>query len=79
MVKNRSVGISDDYAILRVNGLQFYYGYEETNDSGDWLFVVHDNCALKMRRTAKQLGFDDDESPERVLLGGIGAYLKSTK
>src|SRR5690606_36947326 len=33
-----NVGGSSDYAIAEDDDFRFYYGYEETNDQGDWLF-----------------------------------------
>ena len=71
------VGISDDYAIMRGGKMQFYYGYEEINDNGDWLFQVIQDKELKMIRTAKQLEQDVDEEPVRVLLEGISRWLDS--
>jgi hypothetical protein len=33
-----SIAIAGDYASLTVSGTQYYYGYEVTDDEGDWCF-----------------------------------------
>lgn len=72
-------GINDDYAVMRGGNYEFYYGYEETNEAGEWLFQVKtkEPYALVFERTAEALGQDADEEPVRVLLEGIATYLDS--
>lgn len=31
---------SDDYAVVELTGMRFYYGYESTDENGDWCFEV---------------------------------------
>ena len=74
-----STGISDDYAVLSGPGFKFYYGYEQTNELEEWLFVGEiENCTLRM--TAKELGFKNSFEPtEEILLAGIGLTLATCK
>jgi len=41
------ISISDDYASVDVNGISFYYGYEETNENGEWCFTIRNNVIKK--------------------------------
>ena len=74
-----STGISDDYAVLSGPGFKFYYGYEQTNELEEWLFVGEiGNCTLKM--TAEELGFKNSFEPiEEILLAGIGLTIATCK
>lgn len=73
-----NIGISDDYAILSGNGFKFYYGYEETDQDGNWLFVgqfgVYKNTYLP-----SDLGAEQWDNPEEILLKGIGLFLETMK
>lgn len=75
------ISISDDYCSLtvKISGVpvNFYYGYEEQDENGEWLFVV--TChgrriaavnAAQLKLTARKL------SIEEVFLRGIGKLIE---
>jgi hypothetical protein len=68
---------SSDYAGLEGGDHAFYYGYEQTNNAGDWLFVARHKGRVVMQYTAKDLGAERDASEvKRVLLAGIARYFE---
>lgn len=81
------IGLSDDYAVLTVGELRFYFGYEFTvpEDPGDdddveWAFVVHRMSdgrqqAELMRLPESAVHPAEREEPAFYLLAGIGHYL----
>lgn len=54
---NIPITISDDYAVVENEHLQFYYGYEETNGADEWCFVVRQRPVRReiFRRSASEL------------------------
>lgn len=74
-----TVIITDDYAVLESAGKRFYYGYEETDDEGEWCFVADLNPLRaepeKLRVPASRLGVRDREDCAENLLKGIGVLL----
>jgi len=69
----RLININDDYASLRTRDWYFYYGYEETDEWDNWLFVATRNGERYGDvMTASELGLLTNEEPGKVLLAGIG-------
>lgn len=68
-------GISDDYAIMRGGKYQFYYGYEETDDNDEWMFVVSEGDKDHLRLTAIDMDLDPEAEPVLILLEGISLWL----
>jgi hypothetical protein len=71
------IGISDDYASVDVNGVSFYYGYEETNENGEWCFIIRNN-AIKQTENIDDLiikipasNLEHTRTCEEALLCGI--------
>lgn len=79
MMNDIMLGINDDYACININGLTFYYGYEDT-DGEDWLFTVSNKkntvfaatVAELEKHTGEVLG--DWPNPENVLLTGMASF-----
>ena len=67
--------IAEDYAILKAANLQFYYGYEKTDDDADWCFTVEHNGVEQMRIPSSELRRDKFEVTE-CLLTGIGMWIQ---
>lgn len=72
------IGISDDYATITTpNGLEFYYGYEETINN-DWAFVAKNlkGKIIKYSKSFLEKHCDNlkgrDDEPFYYLLAGIG-------
>ena len=72
-----NVGISDDYAVLDAGYYRFYYGYEHTDDDGNWLFLVRKQGKTIFQRTAKQLDVDERADTSEILLVGIAEFIES--
>ena len=73
-----NVGISDDYAVLDAGDFRFYYGYEHTDDDGNWLFLVRKQGKVLFQRTAHQLNnIDELADTSEILLIGIAEYIES--
>jgi hypothetical protein len=70
---------SSDYAGLSGGDHAFYYGYEKTNDNGDWLFVAQKNGKVIMQYTANDLGEKESSEVMDVLLAGIAKYFELAK
>jgi len=78
--------ISDDYAVVQMGRFEFYYGYEHTicehgNDctldsceSKEWAFVASENNKEVGRLTAKQMGMDQFDQIEKILLTGMSRF-----
>ncbi len=71
------ISISDDYASIDVNGISFYYGYEETNENGEWCFTIRNN-AIKQTENIDNLiikipasNLEHTRTCEEALLCGI--------
>jgi hypothetical protein len=87
-MKNVSVGIASDYAVLSFDGGRFYYGYEETqctvcgypcsNDDHEeyqvWCFKAVVNEAPRLYPFS-ELGMDDMFEVDLCLLAGIGKWM----
>lgn len=67
---------SNDYAGLQGGDMAFYYGYEQTNEAGDWLFVAQHKGVDVMKYTAKDLGEKNTWEVTDVLLAGIARYFE---
>ena len=71
---------SDDYAVLRLNDIVFYYGYEYTKGD-EWCFVVHTNDVNILIMSESELrdvvDINIPESVEEYLLIGIGIFINS--
>ena len=73
---------SDDYAGLELEGISFYFGYEEIK-GGEWTFTVRKGKKLLMKLSQseieEQISYqspsDFDDEPYGFLLAGIGIYL----
>jgi hypothetical protein len=63
------ISISDDYASIDVNGISFYYGYEETNENGEWLFAIRKDGNLLFSIPNSKL--ENTNTCEEALLCGI--------
>ena len=63
------ISISDDYASVDVNGISFYYGYEETNENGEWLFAIRKDGSLLFSIPNSNL--EHTKTCEEALLCGI--------
>ena len=71
------ISISDDYAGVDVNGISFYYGYEETNENSEWCFTIRNN-AIKQTENIDDLiikipasNLEHTRTCEEALLCGI--------
>lgn len=85
-----SLGISDDYATMRVGKLRFYYGYEytvpeqpEENEPYEWAFVVKQGREILTRWSKSEVekkiekgSRNDLWGADTYLLAGIGAWMK---
>jgi hypothetical protein len=69
-----SISIASDYATLHAKNADFYYGYEEEDEEGNWCFVAtfDDN---KIVIPSTKLGVRDDTDTAKCLLAGIGWIL----
>lgn len=72
-------GCSDDYAVLMSGNLNFYYGYEVTDDADDWCFQVKKNgeeiFKISMNYIMKNVDNRQLDSPKDFLIAGIGIWL----
>lgn len=67
---------ASDYAGLSGGAYSFYYGYEETNDDGDWLFLAKVRGTVVARWTTHDLdGTTAYDQPNDVLMWGIARFL----
>lgn len=74
---NIASGSSDDYAYMKVGDLDFYYGYERTDDEGRWCFTATRGHAEVVRVPYTELGFGASEfDVDRNLLYGIGLFIR---
>lgn len=84
-----TTGLNDDYAILQVEDITFYYGYEYTMTNEEleeeWCFVVKDGQEQIFQmpksileslneRLSRKGGWNE---PVEYLLTGIGAFEKT--
>jgi hypothetical protein len=67
---------SSDYAGLEGGDMAFYYGYEKTNEAGEWLFVARQKGKVVMQYTADDLDETDHTECTDVLLAGIAKYFE---
>lgn len=67
---------SEDYAGMNGGQWSFYYGYEKTNDAGDWLFVAYRGQEEFFSATASELHQRDLWDVTAVLLYGIAFTLE---
>lgn len=87
--ENIDVYAKSDYAGLRVGGIEFYFGYEDTFceehgticcvdycDESEWAFVVKRGSDELMRIPKSKLHPIVGEEMMFYLLAGIGHYLK---
>lgn len=84
-----SVGLSDDYAVLDVDGLRFYYGYEHQVcplhgedececDEREWTFLARKGRDVLMQIPESKMNPDVGKfDVVRGLLNGIGLWLKA--
>ena len=75
-----SYGYSDDYAILESGKYTFYYGYEETDENENWLFIIRQNGNVIFQKTSKEIenSLNDNYQlhyPVDYLNVGIGLWL----
>lgn len=70
---------SSDYAGMSNSKYDFYFGYEETDDDGNWLFIAKNKKSgrriikISSIELEKWCGQEID-SPEHGLLVGIGVF-----
>lgn len=67
--------VASDYAGISGGAYSFYYGYEETNEDDDWLFLAKVRGTVVARWTAEELGFGQHDHPSDVLMWGIAKFL----
>ena len=65
------ISISDDYASVDVNGISFYYGYEETIENGEWCFQAKTKGGKEITLPFSRLGARDSFDCGECLLAGI--------
>ena len=53
------IGISDDYASIETNGISFYYGYEVTDENGEWCFQAKTKGGKEITLPFSRLGARD--------------------
>lgn len=70
----KKVYIASDYAGIRCDGFSAYYGYEETDESGEWCFVATINGEATEIPFGK-LGARDKFECVECLLHGIAIVL----
>jgi hypothetical protein len=70
---------SDDYAVLVSGNLNFYYGYEVTDENDDWCFQVKKNgqeiFKISSDYIIKNIDGRQLEYPKDFLTAGIGVWL----
>jgi len=69
------LGISSDYAVLTTTNARYYYGYEATDDAGEWCFQATMN-GVGYRYDQKALGLDDKWNVVEGLLRGLGLMIE---
>lgn len=67
--------VVSDYAGLSGGGVEFYFGYEETQDD-EWCFVVKEHGEETLRLPQSKLGVKDRWDVQANLLAGIAEWLE---
>ena len=65
------ISISDDYASIETNGISFYYGYEVTDENGEWCFQAKTKGGKEITLPFSRLGARDSFDCGECLLAGI--------
>ena len=71
--------IASDYAVLRIGNIRFYYGYEATDDKGEWCFSASDqesNSESRFTIPQSKLNVRDKWNCAECLMDGIEQYFK---
>lgn len=68
---------ASDYTGIKIDNLEFYYGYEVTDDNDEWCFLVKEDGIEEMKIPQSQLWYIKDAVMELYLLSGIALYMQS--
>ena len=67
--------IASDYAGVRGGNVDLYYGYEQTDENGEWCFVATEDGVEQMRIPQSKLGIKDSFNPASNLMAGIAIFV----